>query len=307
MASASRSPRPREPVRRGENGDYEQRLADFGRRPNPLWLVLCLSLVAGLVITGLASLALGVLGAAGWSEFPLPDPQDHRGRATLCLIAYLALFAGVWGTYFLSLTFPGLHIRSLRVLLDQQSWSLQYPEARGTRAQAQTEKAGRTITMLAMLIPACVLLLVQGNGIYQNDAAMQEVGLAGVGELILSVGMLAIVSALVCFIVSVDSLDSSFNQFHASVADRLTAHFYRQTINPKYVGFMLLLLGAVLFIAFHSRIMGCLAIGLIIGIGYPHWFPCIGARPSVLSRLLTVARFAVLLSPPLFVLALAGA
>jgi protein-S-isoprenylcysteine O-methyltransferase Ste14 len=80
--------------------------------------------------------------------------------------------------------------------------------------------------------------------------------------------------ALVCFVVSVDALDCMFNEFRSQHIDnKFRRYFYKSTIHPRYVGFVCLLTSIVFLNASSSVLLGTLTIGVIISVGYRHWFP----------------------------------
>lgn len=196
-------------------------------------------------------------------------------------LAYALLFASMWVTYFLSRSGPKvLRVPTLRRVLRTFSvqWNPEQAEGLQTSLDDTYQKKGTAgISAMAMLVATAGLELAQVN------ALTLAPGWAARGDwqhgLALGAAVCALVS-LICFLVAVDALDSIFNVFKVdAVQKRLRHHFYLRSIYARYFGFVFLLSGAVLLVAFHNEFAGALAMGLVFAIGYGHWFP----RPDVAS------------------------
>lgn len=185
-------------------------------------------------------------------------------------IYYVAAFNTFWFVYFMSRQGPQLfHVLTLRRLL--RVTALQWnPGSRYRQTElgkSYQEKARSSTTATAMFAAVAGLELSQVNTLIQSAEtlwAKSMIGLAG----------LAALTALICFIIAVDALDVMFNKFEShKVGHKLYRHYYMSTINPRYFGLLSLLTGAVFLVAHASPALGAAAIGLIVAIGFRHWYP----------------------------------
>ena len=252
-------------------------------------------------------MALVMLAAQGNVQ-PLPslgisnDRPSRQMWERLTFIGYAALFLSVWLVYFLSrseMTF--FNVRTLRKLLRLTS-HLWQP---GSHSLEQKEievffadKARTSITILGILTAAAGLELVQVNVILLS--ASRPKFMADPWEVSMLAGAtLAAIAAFGLFLISADSLDALFNRFvHDADGHMLKRHFYRQTITPRYLGKVMLMLGAVLLVAFHKPTLGSVAMGVLICIGYRHWFPnfpdlCAQLQCGTVNRLFRIIQRAV--------------
>jgi hypothetical protein len=217
-----------------------------------------------------------------------PDEPDLiRGGLFL---AYLSFFLAVWTVYFLSRNF--LKVCSLRRVLG--ATSISWPDALFTTAtgdalreadarnDAMRDKGRTSMQVLGLFVATTVLELVQVRYIIiqlQERAAETELVFQIWDAFIVAGAGICAFTAFVCFIVSGDALDAMFNSFQKNDAnDKVTErwlirHFYRETITPKYIGLVAMILSAILIIGFHSKLFAASLIAITIGIGYPHWFP----------------------------------
>ena len=82
--------------------------------------------------------------------------------------------------------------------------------------------------------------------------------------------------ALVCFIISVDSLDVLFNRFGGEdqQAGAHMIHFiYLNTRNTRYYGIMFLLWAVCIYAASFHLLFGTFAVTVVVSVGWSHWFP----------------------------------
>ena len=197
--------------------------------------------------------------------------------------AYALLFTSLWITYFLSRSGPKvLQVPTLRRLL--RTFSVQWDPDKADTPKDTTQislddtyqkKSTAGIAAMAMLVATAGLELAQVNALM---AAPTWVALGDWHKGIALAAAICAVIALVCFLVAVDALDSIFNVFKdTAVQKRLRHHFYVRSIYSRYFGFLFLLSGVVLLVAFHNEFVGALSMGLVFAIGYAHWFP----RPDV--------------------------
>lgn len=237
-----------------------------------LWRRCLLLIMCGLfaALTFVALRKFGVVQGLGYSR--------------VLFVAYLGAFVGLWLVYFMSRMGPALfQVMTLRRLLRKTSaqWN-ETSELRKTELEkAFQEKARTTITATAMLVAASGVALTQVSQAYRDLQAQMLANPDLVPPLIhhwdvllLSLAAMAAFIAVVCFILSVDALDVLFNRFDSRAhAHRLRFYFYMSTINPRYFGLLSLLSAAILLIGHADPLLGCAAIGLMVTIGYRHWFP----------------------------------
>ena len=246
------------------------------------------------------------------------------GSSRALFVMYLGAFVGLWFVYFMSRMGPSpFQVMTLRRLLRKTSaqWN-ETSELRKTELEkAFQEKARTTITATAMLVAASGVALTQVSQAYRDLQAQMLANPDLVPPLIhhwdvllLSLAAMAAFIAVVCFILSVDALDLLFNRFDSRAhAHRLRFYFYMSTINPRYFGLLSLLSAAILLIGHADPLLGCAAIGLMVAIGYRHWFPpqdilerkVTASDPGFFKLAATVAGFllrvAVVLAPPVLV------
>ncbi|MBV9392090.1 MAG: hypothetical protein JOY96_09385 [Verrucomicrobia bacterium] len=247
-------------------------LEQFCRLP-PAWPRI------GLLVT--AMFAVVILAAQGNVE-PLPSWGIHYNRPTrqtwerLTFLAYAALFLSMWLVYFLSRSKAAFfNVRTLRKLLQltSQLWlpSIHSAEKKEFE-QIFIDKARTSITVLGILTAAAGLELVQVNAILLSVSGQKA--MADPWNVVMLAGAtLAAIAAFVYFLISADSLDCLFNRFDPADDERLKRNFYRRTITPRYLGVVMLMVGAVLLVAFHEPTLASMAMGVLIVVGYRHWFP----------------------------------
>ena len=272
-------------------------LNDFQKLPQASRNVILLSVFVAVM------LAIGA--KYGVSPFPTLGIDgmnpSRAGWERFTFLCYLGSFAAMWIVYFSSrskLWF--LHVRTLRVLLDKTSLNWKSPKTRIINAKEHPleldtddidednlqevegyfqDKARSSLQSMGMLLAVATLELGQINlmqhwvseKIASNPAAEDAWD-----DWTLGAATLCAMSSFIMFVVSTDSLDSLFNRFQG-IEDRhkLIDYFYRNSINPRYFGLVLLLLGATMIIAHRDPLLGATSIGLIFFFGYRVWFPTI--------------------------------
>lgn len=192
----------------------------------------------------------------------------------------------MWVVYFASKNGPKfLRVSTLRriLLLESKNWTNIDNEENSEIEAISMEKAKTSITAIAMLVGVSFLGIVQAkNGL--NTLTLPSSGYSE--ELYIwgrfLFGSLSFFSsiALVCFILSVDALDCMFNEFKTNnIENKFRRYFYKSTIHPKYFGLVSLLTSVIFLNATAGVTLGSITIGMIISIGYRHWFP----RPELAS------------------------
>jgi protein-S-isoprenylcysteine O-methyltransferase Ste14 len=247
---------------------------------------------------------------------PAASETGHSRAERIMYTTYFAFFVAMWGMYFLSRWAPKgeevqgkwffriLRIRTLRRLLIEttENWGdLISGYVRDARAEAAAggesppsvkriseeaelarfeqqfkDKSNSSLQNLGMLAGAAALELSQIASIHHWHIEETRWSLTTLG-----VGALASITALVCFIIAADSLDSLFNRFRNKEERHvLIRFFYLKSVNPRYFGLMSLLVGAVMLVADISPCLGSVSLAIICTVGYPHWFPS-GVKPDV--------------------------
>lgn len=191
-------------------------------------------------------------------------------------IVYTTGFGSMWFIYFMSRQGPGLfQVLTLRSLLRKTAanWSDASNVRKSEIEKAFQEKARASMTATTMLAATAGLALGQVNSIINSlgdragEASMWQMSMLGLAALFAF-------SALICFIIAVDALDSMFNKFESRrVARELHNYFYMESINPRYFGLLSLFSAAIFVVASNDALLGCAAIGVLISIGFRHWFP----------------------------------
>ncbi|PSJ16065.1 hypothetical protein [Nitrosomonas supralitoralis] len=207
-------------------------------------------------------------------------PQFIDDWSRTFLIFYLSIYLSFWLVYFLSKSGPiFFRVGTLRRLLVTKSnqWTDADTEKNDKIEKEFIEKAKTSITAMAMLVAVAFLVMVQAKAFYSDLISTTE------GEYceqitwyltILGFAMMSSLIAFISFIVSVDALDCMFNGFeNPELENRLRRYFYKSTIHPRYLGLVFLLSSIIFLLAYINPLLGCIVIGLIITIGYRHWFP----------------------------------
>ena len=217
------------------------------------------------------------------------DLLEARGAQRLIFAEYFCLFVSMWTVYFLTgrEDFQKWHFRSLRRLL--KNFSGNYPDAVGSGEEAERfrkssvspvrnasdlfyDKARSTVVTTSIMSAASLLLIAQGLGplaslIDGGNSVRSWVVFA------LAASSLSGVTAFGCFLVSVDALDSIFNDFPKELNRYFVTHFYRLTVGPRYIGFVSLMTSLIFLFAARLPLVACSVIAVFVWAGHRYWFP----------------------------------
>lgn len=213
-------------------------------------------------------------------------PELSRDPNHILFLSYLSAYICMWSLYFASKAGPKIfQVSTLRrlLLLESKNWTNTDSEENSEIENLSMEKAKTSITATAMLVGVSFLGIIQAKTGLQ---ALTTSCLSYMSEVcqwneIVFLGLAFTSSlALVCFILSVDSLDCMFNEFKTDqIENKFRRYFYKTTIHPRYVGLVCLLSSIIFLNAATNTALGSTTIGVIIAIGYRHWFP----RPELAS------------------------
>lgn len=141
--------------------------------------------------------------------------------------------------------------------------------ARQKLESAYRDKARVSMTSLAIMTAAALLILLQGHNLFldtDNLGRWQKAAAAAAA--------LAAFTSFACFLVAVDALDTVFNRSDDQTVDtQIARYFYQSAINPKYFGFAALITSLVFLVAFHSPVLAGFCVSIVLAIAYPYWFP----------------------------------
>jgi protein-S-isoprenylcysteine O-methyltransferase Ste14 len=196
---------------------------------------------------------------------------------------YLCFFVAAWFVYFLSRdNFSLFHVRSLRSMLNYGSaqWQTTQDESNLQREYYE-KKAGSVTTSMSVFVAVATIVL--------STAVQMLLASANKDPWDLFCLYMAIFTSLVAsisLIVSVDIMDSIYNRFKAQqVQGVILPYLYNLTINPKYAGFVLLMLSLIFLAAWISPTAGSIGLATMNLVGHTYWFPQLHK-----SRLLTLVR-----------------
>lgn len=206
-------------------------------------------------------------------------PQFREDWGRILFIIYLSVYFSMWLVYFLSKSkrkfLKYFRVGTLRRLLFVKSkhWTAEDSKI----GEAFMEKAKTSITAIAMLVAVAFLGMMQTKDLYFDLIALTK------GEryqqttwylMILGFAASCSLIAFICFVISADALDGMFNEFEDKKLDnRIRRYLYKTTIHPRYFGLVFLISSIIFLMAYIHSILGSIVIGLIITIGYRHWFP----------------------------------
>jgi protein-S-isoprenylcysteine O-methyltransferase Ste14 len=215
-----------------------------------------------------------------WTEDYLTVCTSERWNR-LMLLSYLSLYCGMWWAYFASKKYAkedpreskSLKIQSLRRLLGMTSYQWQ-PHDESTCEDDESintfrRKSDAGMQVIAILVAVSILIFDQINSIWMSGNHFTIWQYA-----ILWLGMFTAVLSFISFMMCVDALDTIYNRFtNDPVRNLLVKYFYNYTLNPRYTGGAAMLLSVILLLGFHSELLGCLAVIVILIHGYDLWFP----------------------------------
>lgn len=206
---------------------------------------------------------------------------NHRLERLLYL-GYFMILVSMWVVYFLSRT-DLIRTRTLRRLLTSvaNEWRCESDEREGNNpnfAVNTRDKARASMTMLALLTASSALLMTQSlTYIKSNSPSLPAAGLLDIWQpMLLYASTATSAIALICFIIAVDSLDVLFNHFGGASSrtdNHMVRFFYLSKRDARYYGIMFFLWAACLFSGSFNPLFGALVVGIVIFVGWSHWFP----------------------------------
>lgn len=139
--------------------------------------------------------------------------------------------------------------------------------------EAFRRKASMSVEVAALFMVIVTLILDKSSDVIINyQAAEISLDLWEVITLLLSSGF-GIIS-FICFLISVDSLDTTFNKF-VSKSTRHVAlqYFYQVTSNPRYSAVVCMMMSMIFFFTYFSAFLGTLSLTVLMYVGFRLWFP----------------------------------
>jgi protein-S-isoprenylcysteine O-methyltransferase Ste14 len=245
------------------------------RRASPRILAL-----GTLLASGLALIAFGQQGRTGTTaEFFASLNANHW-----LFLVYLCFFIAQWLVYFSSRDEKAaFQVRTLRSLLNETSgnWKAHSPEDRFHLNEAYRTKALTSITAVAVLVATAAVVLSVCAQIILTELQASNAQTNHFRTLCIYAATASALVSSLAFIVSVDALETVHNWFeNESVRGILLPYFYRATINPKYVGFVLLMTSLVLLAAWIHPALGSIGFVSLVGSGHTYWFPSFDDAPG---------------------------
>jgi len=209
-----------------------------------------------------------------WLRISASELLEHT-----LLITYISLYISMWWVYFQSrisddegrgrMTRP-LRVQSLRRLLGYSSLHWDNKPARSEQLVDTYQKKGSAgMQVLAILIAVSLLII---------DKIVDILPFSGVQsrwkQAILWLGLMSSSISFIGFVLCVDSFDTMFNRFKTdTIRNIMVHHFYKYTINPRYVATACMLFALIMLLAYYSEIIASLAIGVLVVAGFRFWFP----------------------------------
>ncbi len=264
----------------------------------------------------LHQLAGGVMGdIEAWRTYVdtrLRVSTEELLKHTL-LITYISMYMAMWWVYFQSrlcdeadacgrLTRP-LKIQSLRRLLGYSSMHWDSEPARSEQlVETYREKGNAGMQVLAILIAVSLLIIDKIVDILpfnSIDSLWKQV--------IVWLGLMSASVSFIGFVLCVDSFDTIFNRFKTeAVRNIMVHHFYKYTINPRYIATACMLFSLIMLLAYYSEVIASLAIGVLVVAGFKFWFPDLratcrglykGLPPNTRHRRYKTLSFLLLVTP----------
>jgi protein-S-isoprenylcysteine O-methyltransferase Ste14 len=139
--------------------------------------------------------------------------------------------------------------------------------------EAFRRKASMSVEVAALFMVIVTLILDKSSDVitsYHGEALALDLW----EILMLSLSSIFGIISFICFLISVDSLDTTFNKF-VSKSTRHVAlqYFYQVTSNPRYCAVVSMMMSMVFFFAFYSIFLGTLSLTALMYVGYRLWFP----------------------------------
>lgn len=251
-----------------------------------LGVVLGACLAAALFAFSIHPELLGAIAAA----------QYHPGKVVF--VAYIGVYIIVWLFYFGSIEYE-IDAQTLRRLLKDESKLWDNAGASPETVAFYREKSKTSITALAIIIAASTLLATR---VYEAISLLKQRHLTHpLDDYQWSVVTLYVAIALACaafllLLISVDALDTTFNEFHTD-CHKIVAYFYRQALYPKYFGLVSVIFAFIFYIASAFPEIAASATGLLLCAGYYHWFPDIYDEKPAKRRIHATVSILICLFP----------
>lgn len=139
--------------------------------------------------------------------------------------------------------------------------------------EAFRRKSSMSVEVAALFMVVVTLILDKSSDVITN---FHGGGLTlDLWEIImLSLSSIFGIISFICFLISVDSLDTTFNKFVSkSVRHVALQYFYQVTSNPRYCAVVSMMMSMVFFFAFYSIFLGTLSLTVLMYVGFRLWFP----------------------------------
>ena len=139
--------------------------------------------------------------------------------------------------------------------------------------EAFRRKASMSVEVAALFMVIVTLILDKSSDVITNYHG-GGISLNLWEILMLSLSSVFGIISFICFLISVDSLDTTFNKF-VSKSTRHVAlqYFYQVTANPRYSAVVTMMMSMVFFFAFYSVFLGTLSLTVLMYVGFRLWFP----------------------------------
>lgn len=139
--------------------------------------------------------------------------------------------------------------------------------------EAFRRKASMSVEVAALFMVIVTLILDKSSDVITNYN-IGEIPLDLWEVIMLSLSSIFGIISFICFLISVDSLDTTFNKFISKSTRHVALqYFYQVTSNPRYSAVVCMMLSMVFFFAFYSIFLGTLSLTVLMYIGYRLWFP----------------------------------
>ena len=139
--------------------------------------------------------------------------------------------------------------------------------------EAFRRKASMSVEVAALFMVIVTLILDKSSDVITNYHG-GGVSLNLWEILMLSLSSVFGIISFICFLISVDSLDTTFNKFVSKCTRHVALqYFYQATANPRYSAVVSMMMSMIFFFAFYSIFLGTLSLTVLMYVGYRLWFP----------------------------------
>lgn len=139
--------------------------------------------------------------------------------------------------------------------------------------EAFRRKASMSVEVAALFMVIVTLILDKSSDVitsYQGEALALDLW----EVLMLSLSSIFGIISFICFLISVDSLDTTFNKFVSKSTRHIALqYFYQVTSNPRYCAVVSMMMSMIFFFAFYSIFLGTLSLTALMYVGHRLWFP----------------------------------